>query len=91
MSFFGFFGYFKPADTCFGSRQSGEAPAVRFSEVHSVSEGSRSTPVVLYESVTRVPLSPLQTRGLRSTRSITDERAEPLTSDPEVFSPSRAR
>lgn len=91
VSFFGFFGYFKPADTCFGSRQSGEAPAVRFSGVHSVSEGSRSTPVVLYESVTRAPLSPPQTRGLRSTRSITDERAEPLTSDPEVFSPSRAR
>ncbi|KAK7806988.1 hypothetical protein U0070_015034, partial [Myodes glareolus] len=53
------------------------------SRVHSVSEGSRSTPVVLYESVTRAPLSPPQTRGLRSTWSITDERAEPLTSDPE--------
>lgn len=53
---------------------------------------SAKVPVLRPSSFTKASREPLAHRfRLRSTWSITDERAEPLTSDPEVFSPSRAR
>lgn len=53
---------------------------------------SAKVPVLRPSSFTKASREALAHRlRLRSTWSITDERAEPLTSDPEVFSRSRAR